>query len=718
MNLLLNNLSVFFRRYPILLMSFLLTSITLVPYWQVLNSDFTNFDDPDLIINNPYINKGMTWEGLQWASSADLFSDSPHSDFWIPATLLSHMITAQIFGMSPWGHHLVNLILHLLSTLLLFLILHRMTGALWRSAFVAALFSIHPLHVESVAWVTERKDVLSGFFFFLTLLLYIQYIDRPNLNRYLLVVITFTLGLMSKPMLVTLPFVLLLLDYWPLNRISLSILEKQGGLKILWKLTWEKFPLFLLTIVFSFTTYLTTGRTDAIASLETLPLWNRLVNALDSYATYIHKMVWPIDLTIFYPHPTETIAVSKTIGWFLLFFILTWFVMRRVRKQPYLGVGWFWYLGMLVPVIGLLQAGSQRMADRYTYLPLIGLFIIITWAIPDLLSRLPYRKAILITLSGSVLLILTIFASRQVSYWHNNVILYEHALKVTEKNYLAHTSLGIALFYEGEIKKAISHYYKSIQIRPDYVQTHYALGVALNQQGDFEEAMSHFSKALEIKPNHIDTQLNLGLTFFKLGNLEQAIRQFSNLLTYQPDNKRALYNLALGLSQQGKTREAIVRYHQTLSAQPDFPGVHNNLGNIYMKQEKFKQAIEEFELELELNPKDHRAHNNLGISYNEVGRLNDAILEYKKALEIKPNYSRAHYNLGNAYFKQTLFNEAILEFKSAITLEPNLVHAYHNLGTVYVHLGRLDDARKQYEEAIRIRPDFDDARRALLQLKQ
>lgn len=335
--------------------------------------------------------------------------------------------------MDPWGHHLVNRILHLFNTLLLFGILHRITGGLWPSAFVAALFAIHPLHVESVAWVTERKDVLSGFFFFLTLSSYVRYVEHPNLNRYLLIVLTFTLGLMSKPMLVTLPFLLLLLDYWPLNRLGFSDLNRPGWFMILWKLAWEKIPLLILAIAFSFTTYLTTGRAGGVASLEKLPLWDRLGNSLHSYAAYIHKMVWPTGLAIFYPHPEDMISISETIWPILLLMSITSVIIFRVRQQPYLAIGWFWYLGMLVPVIGILQAGDQSMSDRYTYLPLIGLFIIIAWGAPDLFGCWRFRRTLPILASG-LLFLLMISTSNQVSYWRNSVSLFEHALAVTERN--------------------------------------------------------------------------------------------------------------------------------------------------------------------------------------------------------------------------------------------------------------------------------------------
>ena len=692
-------------RYRPFLISSFLTLMTLAVYWQVINSDFINLDDPSLVYNNPYVKKGVTWEGLRWASSADLDSDSPHSDFWIPATLLSHLITSQIFGMEPWGHHLVNLVLHLFNTLLLFGILYRMTGGLWPSAFVAALFAVHPLHVESVAWVTERKDVLSGLFFFLTLLSYIWYIDRPNLNRYLVVVLTFTLGLMSKPMLVTLPFVLLLLDCWPLNRLSLSDLRGPSSLNTVWKLVREKIPLFILTIGFSMTTYLSMERTEGgLALWERLPFWSRVGNSFQSYASYIHKMVWPTDLAVFYPHPEDMISISETIGPILLLMSITLFVIWRVRQQPYLAIGWFWYLGMLVPVIGLLQNGNQSMADRYTYLPLVGLFIIIAWGVPDLFGRWQFRRVLPILASG-LLFLLIISTSKQVSYWRNSVSLFEHTLTVTERNYLAHTALGMALSEQNKAEEAINHFEQSLQINPTFAYTYHAMGIALAKVGRTEEAALHISEALKLKPDYAGAHYSFGVESYKAGKIEEAMDHYFTVIDINPDHAGAHYNLGHIYAEQGDITNAIERFQKAVLLNPKSIEFNNNLAEAYRKGGMTQEAMKHFKAVLRLDATDVMALTNLGVTYADMGQTEKAVTEYQTALRLDQTYLEAHYNLGLALQEQRRWQDAVQEYQATLRLQPDYWKASNNLANIYARQGRIEEAVEQFHYALRFNPD-------------
>jgi len=445
-----NKLLMIQRHSPERLISLFLILGAFSVFWPVLNFEFVNFDDDTYVSENPHIQDGLTWGGVQWAFLIDPGSGSQHADFWIPMTFISHMITIELFGLEPWGHHMVNLMIHIMNTLLLFWTLRRMTGSLWKSGFVAALFAIHPLHVESVAWVTERKDVLSTLFWILTIWVYAFYTKRPKFHRYLLVALTFSLGLMSKPIVMTLPFVLLLLDYWPLHRF------RWGDHQTALKLVWEKTPLMALTGVCFVLTLLVQQKWETVGSLQTFPLGNRIGNALVSYVDYIGKMFWPMNLAVFYPHPGN-LPLEQIIVSALLLLAITILVIRWSPRAPYLVVGWLLFLGTLVPVIGLVQVGQQAMADRYTYIPLIGLFIIIAWGIPDLIAKWHYQKLFLSLGAGLILSALMVITWLQVQHWRNSISLFEHAIEVTGTNYVAYHNLGLAFQTEGYIGVPVRH---------------------------------------------------------------------------------------------------------------------------------------------------------------------------------------------------------------------------------------------------------------------
>jgi len=533
-----------------LLVCLLLIATTLAVYWQVRNHEFANLDDNLYVTENPYVQAGLTNEGLIWA-----FTNTSHANLWLPLTWLSLMLDSELYGLSAGGYKITNVLFHLANTLLLFLVLKKMTGKLWRSAFVAAMFALHPLHVESVAWVTERKDVLSTLFWMLTMWAYLRYVERRGIKRYLVIIITYTLGLMAKPMLVTLPFVLLLLDYWPLKRFHqvgrdvggetpnrpLTNIVKSSPPTI--SLVLEKIPLIALAVVTSVATFLVQYKGEGLQSVAFLPIKFRIANSLVSYVRYISKMVWPQPLAVFYPHPGSSLPMWQAVGAGLLLVTISVMVLRATRRSPYLLMGWLWYLGTLVPVIGLVQAGPQAMADRFTYVPLIGLFVIMAWGLPDLLAGWRHQRIALSLAASAAISVVMILSWLQVQLWVNALTLSEHTLSVTSNNWLIHNNLGLVLANQGRIEEATNHYCEALQIKPDFAEAHNNLGLILGKQGRLEEAINHFSEALRIKPDYADAHNSLGVALVKQGRLEEAINHFSEALRIKPDYAKAHRNL-------------------------------------------------------------------------------------------------------------------------------------------------------------------------------
>ncbi len=525
-----------------LLICIFLTVATLTVYWQVGNCEFNNYDDEDYVTKNIHVQDGITLEGIRWAFTTG------HTGNWLPLTWISHMLDVQFFGLQPRWHHLTNLLFHLANTLLLFFVLHRMTKALWKSAFVAALFALHPLHVESVAWVAERKDVLSAFFWMLAIAAYCSYVERPNVQRYLSVVVIFVLGLMAKPMLVTLPFVLLLLDYWPLQRFRQWALIRP--------LLWEKIPLFVLTVLSCIVTYMAQQKEGAVASFEAITLKVRIENAFVSYITYIGKMIWPNDLAVLYPYPI-VLPTVQVVGAAFLLTAITITVIGMAKKVPYAAVGWLWYVGTLVPVIGIVQVGLQSRADRYTYLPLIGLFIMAAWGVPELLKERRYRNQALIAASTVVLLCLSFVAWKQVGYWRNSITLFEQAVKVTENNYTAYYNLGDAYAVLGNYQQAIGDYDKVLLINPKFREAYNNRGNAFAGLGNYQQAIGDYDKALSLNPKHETAYNNRGNAYYLLGSYQQAIGDYDKAIGLNPNYAEAYSNRGYAYSNLGITGQAI-----------------------------------------------------------------------------------------------------------------------------------------------------------------
>ncbi|MBW1899763.1 MAG: tetratricopeptide repeat protein [Deltaproteobacteria bacterium] len=517
-----------------------------------------------------------------------------------------------------------------------------MTRDLWQSGFVAALFALHPLHVESVAWVAERKDVLSTFFWMLTLWSYVRYVERSDFIRYLPVLFFFILGLMAKPMLVTLPFVLLLLDYWPLKRFRLGSLNDSQVCRsgsFYFGMVWEKMPLFFLAAGSSVITYMVQKSGGAVSTLAVIPFHVRIGNAIVSYVSYIGKMIWPHNLSVLYPYP-KSIIYWQVVSAGLLLAAITVVVFRMVKTKPYFAVGWFWFLGTLVPVIGLLQVGLQAMADRYTYVPLIGLFIIVAWGVPDILGKWRYKKKMLAVSSIFVLLVFMICTGFQVRKWRNSMTLFQNAVDVTKNNYVAYEKLGEALAEQGKMDSAIEHYSEALRIRPDFVSTHISMGVALREQGNYDAAIRHFHNALRIDPDNAIALNQLGVVLARKGNAKEAASQFSEAIRIDPDYAGAYYNLGKIFANQGKIEYAILYYRKTLRINPNMTQALYNLSWILAthRDAEYRNGKDALKLAQSLckitQYKQPLALDSLAAAYAEVGSFGDAISTAKKAFKL------------------------------------------------------------------------------------
>ncbi len=512
-----------------------LVSAVLVIYGQTGGDDFISYDDPGYVTNNLSIRNGVTWESLRWAFTSTYFYN------WHPLTWVSYMADYQLFGLNPRGYHLTNVALHAANTVLVFWVLRTMTGAVWPSAFVAALFGAHPLHVESVAWVSERKDVLSTLCWLLTMGAYARFVERRSPMWYLASVGLFAMGLMAKPMLVTLPFALLLLDWWPLRRVELrfdgATLNRVGPLLA------EKIPFVLLSAVSSAITVYAQSAGGAVASLERFPLSARAMNAAVAYAAYLQKTVWPVGLSVRYPHPGVTLPLWKVLTAVFILLAVTAAAIRWARSRPYVLVGWLWYLGTLVPVIGLVQVGDQAMADRYTYVPLVGVFIAVAWGARDLAARWRSARVAVPWLAAVVLVVLTVAAWNQARYWRDNIALYEHAMAVVKGDPLLHYNLANELRERGRLAEAAQHYEEALRFDPNYAAAHTNLGPILAQQGRLDDAIAHYVAALRIKPDLAEAHNNLGMLLAERGNIEEAIPHFQEAVRIKPAMEAARRNL-------------------------------------------------------------------------------------------------------------------------------------------------------------------------------
>ncbi len=753
-------------RPPTWLMGVLLMLVTILVYWPATNNDFVNYDDDAYVTGNSHVQSGLTLGSMEWALL------HPVSCNWQPVTMWSHMLDCQVFGLHPWGHHLTNVLLHAINAMLVFLLLQQMTGAKWRSLFVGALFSVHPLCVESVGWVAERKDVLSGCFGLLTLLAYQRYVRVQRLKPgsgptspasrsthhaslyYVLAVFLFALGLMSKPTLVTWPFVMLLLDYWPLGRsaewgVRSTPSGRGGGREVLTGWIWlvvEKVPFFALAAADSVITLAVQTSGGSVVAAGHLPFGVRSANALISYCRHLGKLFWPTDLAVFYPYAAQWRLGQVLLAGGLLLGISAMLWVQR-RRVPFLLVGWLWFVGMLVPMIGLVQTGGQAMADRHTYLPSLGVLILSVWGACELARRWRYRF-IALSVAGSAAVILCVWLTRQqLGYWKNSETLFRHALDVTGPNWVAYNNLGAALASKGQTNAALRVFEAALRLDPNFAAAHYSLGTALIEMGRIDEAIGQLQQAIRLDPNDAGAHQNLGAALLRKGQIDEAINQYEAAIRLKADNPDAFYNLGVALDKKGRTDEAISRYRDTIRLKPNDVlarnalGVallkkgqideaiseqqeairlkpedaysHYQLGNALAMKGRIDEAINQFQEALRLKPEDAAAQNDLGNALTREGRLDEAISHLREAARLKPDETETHYNLANALFRKGRIDEAILQYQEALRLKPEDPDAHNNCGVALWRKGRTKEAITQFQEALQLRPDYADARRNL-----
>ena len=746
-------------RVPLLAAGLALAVVVL--FWPAVQGGYVNYDDPDYLTSNRHVQAGLTWESVQWAFTTGQVSN------WHPLTWLSHMLDWQLYGDHAWGHHLTSILFHGLNAALVFLAFRALTGALWPSLVVAALFGLHPLRVESVAWLSERKDVLSTAFWLLAMLAYAAYVKslRPGLpagglrflsNRYyLLTALCLALGLMAKPMLVTLPLVFLLLDFWPLRRTALlppdeektpfaptpppqpiptaiescgrsaksaafspsppavggegrgeegrfssvlpsprpaphSFLAGRGSqpardatlisttAQPMRPLILEKLPLLALVVASSVITFLVQRAGGAVSPLTGLPLPARFANALVAYVRYLAKAVWPTDLAVLYPHPGHW-PVAAVAGSAALLLALTVGALWLRRRQPWLAVGWLWYLGTLVPVIGIVQVGIQSMADRYTYVPMLGLAVAVVWGAFHLAARSEGWRgalAILTVLYAALCLVLT---REQIAFWRNSETLFRRTVAVTKNNYLAYNNLGFDFSTQGRLEEAREMYEKSLAINPNYEEARNNLGYALAKLGRPAEAIPHYEAAIRLKPKLAEAHNNLGNALADLGRPGEALACYQRALEINPDHADAHNNLGIALAMQGKFPEAIEHLEKSLRLKPRNASAHGNLGNAYAVQRKFDDAAKHYAAALELNPQDAQTHNNLGNILAEQGKLPESLAQYEEALRLNAKNPEAEFNLGMVLLRQAKPAEALPHFREALRLKPDYADARRQL---------------------------------------
>jgi tetratricopeptide (TPR) repeat protein len=678
------------------LVCLLLVLVTAAVYFPVATHRFINFDDPDYVTGNPYVQAGLRPESIRWALTG-VFSSN-----WHPLTWMSHMLDCQIYGQKPGGHHITNVIFHLANTVLVFLLLKFMTRAFWRSAFVAALFALHPLHVESVAWVAERKDVLSGFFGLLTLLAYAKYAtQKPEANPkaetrkrmfyYSLAFVLFALGLMSKPMLVTWPFVMLLLDYWPLNR---------GHGRIWFPLVMEKLPFFGLTAASCVMTFFVQKASGAVVPLNDTPIAARVANAVVSYGHYLAKTFWPSKLAVFYPYEQLSWDSGEVVGAFAVIVLLTGTALWVWKRKPYWPVGWFWFVGILVPVIGIVQVGKQAFADRYMYLPHIGLFVALAWGAAEAMARVRWPRWSAFATGGAIVAIATIITSHQVTFWRDTKSLFDHTIAVTSRNHVAYTVIATELVESNKLAEATEDCRLALEYSPCYPEAHNTLGAIYAKQEKFDEAIASYKRALECDPNYGDPYYGLANVYLKQKKYGEAELQARESLRRAPIHIPSMYALASALHNEGKLDEAADYYRQLIRMNPNLFSPHRFLGNVLATQGNVDAAIEQYRVAAKIRPDDAETHAVLGVMLMQKNQLDDAADEFLKANRIQPANAVANYQLALIYQSRKEVPKAIEYYHKTIQAQPDMIEALNNLA--WLLAANHDSAVRNGSEAVNL----------------
>ena len=711
-----------------LLISCCLAALTLFAFWPVRLNEFLKYDDNWYVTGNPHVLGGLTWQNALWAFH------SGYAANWHPLTWLSHMLDITLFGLNPAEHHLTNLFLHTANSLLLFWLLRLWTASEWRSAMVAALFALHPLHVESVAWVAERKDVLSTLFFLLTLSAYTRYARAANSpapltfrvpRSYFLSLVLFALGLMSKPMLVTVPFVLLLLDYWPLRRFTPPILERSQaplrhpGSPPTLALVLEKVPFLCLAALSSAVTLVAQTCWGAMTSADRVSLGDRWINAIASCCKYLEKTFWPLDLAVFYPHPALhhpapnqwplwQVAIA---GLLLLAISAAAFLCRR--RQPWFVTGWFWYLGTLVPVIGIIQVGDQAMADRYTYVPLIGIFICLVWGAALAFANAPFAKPVLAALAAVTLAACLGLTRAQLRCWRTNLALFEHALAATTDNPQAHYQVGTELRQQGNYGQALEHFRAALTADPGLADAWYGQAFTLELLGNQGDAIENYQAALRAKPTHAPAHYRLGRLLERQGRWQEAMEHYLETIRLNPEMAEAYYNLGQVLSAHGdpvagaaRFAQAETRFRQSVRLNPGDAEARINLGGVLWRLGRLDEAAQEYREALRLKPDDETAHHNLALLLAAQSRLDEASVHWAEVVRLKPHSFDALNGLGQSLAAQRKFEEALVPFRQVVELHPTNAIAWLNLGSALMMAGHTNEGAASFARALRCDPEL------------
>ena len=658
-----------------------LTVLVLVVYWQVQRFNFINLDDNIYITQNHQIQSGVTCQLVMYA-----FKDT-HTANWHPLTMLSHALDWQLFGDNAGGHHWTSLIIHIFNTVLLFLLLNKLTGAIWRSALVAALFTIHPINVESIVWVAERKNVLSTFFWISTMLFYVWYVQKLGWKRYLPVCICFAFGLMSKPMLVTLPFALLLIDYWPLNRTAIDTqneTEIQPALKAgkakLTFLIWEKIPLFILTAISICVTLHTQHAEGAMVSMDFMPLNMRISNAILSYGLYINKMLWPLDLSVFYPQ--YNIGIWKLLLASCFLIVLSAMVLRNYRKRPYLLVGWLWFLGTLVPVIGLVQVGVQSMADRYAYVPFIGLFIMFVWYAADLAEKNTYTKFCMTIASFLIILVLSVISWQRCQLWGDQFALWNDVLK-NHKVALAYNLRGLEYAHQGQYRLALTDYNDAIALDKKCSEAFNNRAIAYGLFGEKMKAFNDYNQAVNLNPKFADAYYNRGLLYLEMNHLDTAVADFTTAINIDPDMADYFNYRGVALRLKGEYKKSFTDFNQALKINNNFAEAYYNRGIIYRTHKKYFLAIANF----------------------------------NEALSIKPAYIDARFSRGMVFASLGTYDQAVKDFNYVLQNDSKNIDSLKNLGIVLKNMKRYEESSIQFKKILQIKPDDNETLKYLKEIE-
>jgi protein O-mannosyl-transferase len=707
-----------FKKYQKAVMLLLILAMTAAVFSPVLFHDFINYDDKDYITQNPTIVSGWTTEGVVWAFTSRLHGH------WHPLTWLSHMTDYQLFGANPMGHHLTSLLLHLAGTGVLFLLLFRMTGAVYKSAFVAALFAIHPLHVETVAWTADRKDVLCAFFFLSGLWLYLRYTEKPGIFRYLAIVLCFVLALMAKSMAVTLPLVLLILDFWPLNRFEskpdnaskasgFGRMRRLMNTPLATRIT-EKGVLFILLI---------TGAGAAIGAMrhelpslkmliKILPSQVHLSNAMVSYVSYMGKMIWPVNLSIVYPYftriPLPYIASAGT-----LLVVLTILFFRKRRPYPYLWAGWLWYMVTLLPAVGIIKSGPHAPADRYTYLPLIGLFIMIAWGVPELFSKVKKKNAVLFSAGVATILLFAVISSIQLGHWKNSETVFRHAIGVNPYNWIAHNNLGNTLARQGDIDQAVIQYKTALSIKPDNAKALNNMGAVLIRKGKADEAVDFLEKAVKLKSRFPEARYNLGDALARQGEYARAAKHLKKALKYRPDDTATCLTLGVVYERMGERGRALKFFNRVLEKNTGHYGALHNKGVVLAGLGRMDEAVSSLNKALKVKPTSEDTRLFLAETLFYMKEKTAAAGHYETLLKLHPGHLQAHMKLGDISMMEGNLINAQKHYAAAVDIKPDVAGTHNNLGVTLARMGKMEEAVRHFSKAVELDPDFPGAKKNL-----